>query len=135
MTEGSPVSAAAIGPAACTDVIDQGLLTIDAANALLRGYRTTLTPYCPFVIISPRINAEKLRRERPFLFLAIITAALYDNMPLQRKLEMEVKKTISECMIGGGKITFEVLQGLLVHIAWYGSISLNLSRFRLLLTK
>jgi hypothetical protein len=44
-------------------------------------------------------------------------------MPLQRKLEIEVKKAISECMIGSGQISFEVLQGLLVHIAWYGTIS------------
>ncbi|KAJ5288147.1 hypothetical protein N7478_003833 [Penicillium angulare] len=118
MTDGSTVSVAVIGPAAYIDVIDQGLLSIDAANALLRAYRTTLAPYCPFVIIPPQIDAEKLRREKPFLFLTIIMAALYNNMPLQRKLEKEVKKAISERMMGGGKITFEVLQGLLVHIAW-----------------
>ncbi|KAJ6032634.1 hypothetical protein N7540_003366 [Penicillium herquei] len=118
ITDGSPASVAGIVPAACADVIEQELLTLDAANSLLRGYRATLALYCPFVMIPPQVNAEKLRREKPFLFLAIITAALYDNMPLQRKLETEVKKAISECMIGGGKISFEVLQGLLVHIAW-----------------
>ncbi|KAJ5814180.1 uncharacterized protein N7503_000930 [Penicillium pulvis] len=118
VTDESSASFAASGPAACTDVIDQGLLTIDAANVLLKGYRTTLAPYCPFVIIQPQVNAEQLRREKPFLFLVTITAALYSNMPLQRKLEMEVKKKISDCMIGGGKISFEVLQALLVHIAW-----------------
>ncbi|KAJ5556363.1 hypothetical protein N7494_000278 [Penicillium frequentans] len=118
VTDESSASVAAIGPAACTDVIDQGILTIDAANVLLKGYRTTLAPYCPFVIIPPQVNAEQLRREKPFLFLVTITAALYSNMPLQRKLEMEVKKKISDCMIGGAQISFEVLQGLLVHIAW-----------------
>jgi hypothetical protein len=64
------------------------------------------------------MTADHLRREKPFLFLAIITAALYDNMPMQRKLELEVKKAISERMIWGGSISFEVLQGILVHIAW-----------------
>ncbi|KAJ5628484.1 hypothetical protein N7490_010712 [Penicillium lividum] len=118
MTDRSPVSVAAIAPAACTDVINQGLLTIDAANALLKVYQTTLSIYCPFVIIPPQVNAEQLRREKPLLFLAIINAALYENMSLQRKLEMELKKAISECMIGSGKISFEALQGLLVHIAW-----------------
>ncbi|KAJ5655360.1 hypothetical protein N7507_007310 [Penicillium longicatenatum] len=96
MTDGSPASAVAIAPAACADVIDRGLLTMDAAN----------------------VNAETLRREKPFLFLAIVTSALYENTPLQRKFEMEVKKAISECMIGGGQISFGVLQGLLVLIAW-----------------
>lgn len=122
MTDESSASVAAIGPAACTDVIDQGLLTIDAANVLLKEYRTTLAPYCPFVIVPPQVNAEQLRREKPVLFLVTITAALYSNMPLQRKLEMEVKKKISDCMIGGAQISFEVLQGLLVHIAWYATI-------------
>ncbi|KAJ5752226.1 RTA1-domain-containing protein [Penicillium odoratum] len=116
--DGSPVSVATIAPAACTDVIDQGLLTIDAANVLLKVYQTTLTHYCPFVIIPPQVNAQQLRREKPLLFLAIINAALYENLFLQRKLEMESKKAISECIIGSGKISFEVLQGLLVHIAW-----------------
>ncbi|KAJ6002603.1 hypothetical protein N7451_005150 [Penicillium sp. IBT 35674x] len=118
VTDESSASFAALGPAACADVIDQGLLTIDAANVLLTVYRNTLAPYCPFVIIPSHVNAEQLRREKPFLFLVAITAALYDNMPLQRKLEMEVKKAISEYMIGGRQISFEILQGLLVHIAW-----------------
>lgn len=122
MTDESSAGIAAIGSAACIDVIDQGLLTIDAAKVLLKGYRNTLAPYCPFVIIPPQVDAEQLRREKPFLFLVTITAALYGNMPLQRKLEMEVKKTISDRMIGGGQISFEVLQGLLVHLAWYETI-------------
>ena len=102
------------------DVIHKGLLTIDAANLLLNEFRATLMPHCPFVVISPQISAEGLRRDKPFLFLAILTAALYDNMPLQRTLEKEVKKMISDCMIFDGPVSFEILQGLLVHLAWYG---------------
>ncbi|KAJ5148027.1 hypothetical protein N7526_001379, partial [Penicillium atrosanguineum] len=116
-TEGSLVNAASAS-APRKDIIDQGLLTIDAANALLSEYRSTLASYCPFVIIAPQVTAGQLRREKPFLLLAIITAALYDNMPLQRKLEREVKNAISESMIWGGPVTFEILQGILVHIAW-----------------
>ncbi|OOG00510.1 hypothetical protein ASPCADRAFT_125531 [Aspergillus carbonarius ITEM 5010] len=100
------------------DVIHKGLLTIDAANLLLNEFRATLMPHCPFVVISPQISAEGLRRDKPFLFLAILTAALYDNMPLQRTLEKEVKKMISDCMIFDGPVSFEILQGLLVHLAW-----------------
>lgn len=70
-------------------------------------------------MLPPQMTAEKLRREKPFLFLAILTATLCDNMPLQRKLETEVKKATSECLIFDGPVSFEVLQGILVHIAWY----------------
>ncbi|GLB04780.1 hypothetical protein AtubIFM57258_010799 [Aspergillus tubingensis] len=100
------------------DAIDKGLLTVDAANMLLNEFRATLMPHSPFVVIPPQISAESLRRDKPFLFLTILTATLYDNMPLQRMLEKEVKKKVSDCMIFDGPVSFEVLQGLLVHIAW-----------------
>ncbi|GCB23052.1 transcriptional regulator WAR1 [Aspergillus awamori] len=100
------------------DAIDKGLLTVEAANMLLNEFRTTLMPHCPFVVVPPQTSAESLRKDKPFLFLTILTATLYDNMPLQRMLEKEVKKKVSDCMIYDGPISFEVLQGLLVHIAW-----------------
>ncbi|KAL4971317.1 hypothetical protein BDW66DRAFT_165454 [Aspergillus desertorum] len=100
------------------DVIDSGLLTLEAASLLLQDYRRTLMPYCPFVILPAHATASTLRRDKPFLFLAILTAALYDNMPLQRTLELEVKRAISSCMIFDGPISFDMLQGLLVHLAW-----------------
>ncbi|OQE01924.1 hypothetical protein PENSOL_c003G10580 [Penicillium solitum] len=99
------------------DVIDQGLLSIGAANMLLNEFRATLMPHCPFVIISAQTTAETLRRDKPFLLLTILTAALHDNMPLQRKLEKQVKKVISDCMIFDSPVSFEILQGLLVHLA------------------
>lgn len=85
---------------------------------LIQEFRATLMPYCPFVVISPQATAEALRRDKPFLFLTILTAALHDNMPLQRTLEKQVKKAISDCMIFDGPVSFEILQGLLVHLAW-----------------
>ncbi|KAF4233514.1 hypothetical protein CNMCM8980_010237 [Aspergillus fumigatiaffinis] len=112
--EKSPASV----PTQPDDVIGKGHLTIDAANRLLHEYRTTLMPYCPFVIIPPQATATALRKEKPFLFLTILTAALYDNMPLQRTLELEVKRAISHSMIFDGPATFEMLQGILVHLAW-----------------
>ncbi|PYH70659.1 fungal specific transcription factor domain-containing protein [Aspergillus vadensis CBS 113365] len=113
-TDESPASTASQSK----DAIDKGLLTVDAANMLLNEFRATLMPHCPFVVIPPQTSAESLRRDKPFLFLTILTATLYDNMPLQRMLEKEVKKKVSDCMIFDGPVSFEVLQGLLVHIAW-----------------
>ncbi|KAJ6189853.1 hypothetical protein N7519_004761 [Penicillium mononematosum] len=117
-TNGDTAEVTSSTSAQAKDVIDQGLLTIDAANMLLNEFRTTLMPHCPFVIISPQMTAETLRRDKPFLLLTILTAALHDNMPLQRRLEKQVKKVISDCMIFDGTVSFEILQGLLVHLAW-----------------
>lgn len=42
----------------------------------------------------------------------------YENMPLQRALGAEVKKVVASRMVIGGEISFELLQGLLVFLAW-----------------
>jgi hypothetical protein len=52
------------------------------------------------------------------VFLTVLTAALYDNMPLQRVLEEQVKSAISDRVVFKGEISFDLLQGLLIHIAW-----------------
>ncbi|KAI9837897.1 MAG: hypothetical protein M1837_002687 [Sclerophora amabilis] len=100
------------------DVVDAGFLTLEAANALLENFKTTMTPHFPFVLIAPHMTAEKLRWEKPFLFLTILAAASYENMQLQSSLGKEVKQAISTRMIFGGEMSFELLQGLLVHLAW-----------------
>lgn len=115
------------------DVIDKGLLSMEAATLLFDEFRANLAPHCPFVVIPPHLTPEALRREKPFLFFAILTAALYDNMPMQRIFESEIKKAISHRMIFDGTITFEVLQGLLIYITWYTTIHAGL--LRKLLTK
>lgn len=95
---------------------------MEAASLLFDDFRSTLAPYCPFLVIPSHLTSGVMRREKPFLFLAILTAALYDNMPMQRIFESELKKSISYRMVFDGAISFEVLQGLLVHITWYKSV-------------
>jgi hypothetical protein len=70
------------------------------------------------VIIPPDVSVHHLRQNKPFLFLAILAAASYENMPLQRSLGAEVKKAVSARMILNGEVSFDMLQGLLVYLAW-----------------
>ncbi|GFF34577.1 hypothetical protein IFM51744_02495 [Aspergillus udagawae] len=100
------------------DVVDQGILSMEAANALIDAYKATMMPNLPFVILPSDLSTEEIRRTRPVVFLTVLTAALYDNMPLQRVLEEQVKSTISDRMVFKGEISFDLLQGLLIHIAW-----------------
>lgn len=92
---------------------------MEAANALVESFKKTMMSHLPFVVFPDGMTGEKLRREKPFVFLTTLTAALYDNMPMQRTLSEIVKKIISHRMIFGGEISFELLQGLLIYIAWY----------------
>lgn len=73
----------------------------------------------PFVIISPSVTAQELREERPFLFLTVLAAASYENMPLQRRLGKEVKQAVSNRVIIGGEASLEIIQGILIYLAWY----------------
>lgn len=79
-----------------------------------------MTPHFPFAYIQPQQYAEEVRQQRPFLFLAILAAASYDNMPLQKALGKEVKQTISTRMVINGEMSLDLLQELLIHLAWYG---------------
>ncbi|CAI7678987.1 unnamed protein product [Penicillium pancosmium] len=100
------------------DVIDRGYLTTETAQTYLIVFQTVMTPHFPFVIIPPDVSVHHLRQDKPFLFLAILAASSYENMPLQRSLGAEVKKAVSARMILNGEVSFDMLQGLLVYLAW-----------------
>ncbi|KAF2239289.1 hypothetical protein EV356DRAFT_563383 [Viridothelium virens] len=101
------------------DVVDRGFITPTRAELLLEKYRTVKMPSFPFVIIPAGKTATDLRRESPFLFLAIMTVCLEDDIPLQGKIVDEIRSEISKRMILGDKRNLELLQGLLVHLGWY----------------
>ncbi|KAH8703487.1 hypothetical protein BGW36DRAFT_369406 [Talaromyces proteolyticus] len=100
------------------DVIDHGFLSMDMAESLVHTFKNDMLSHFPFVIIPPLVSAADLRREKPFLFLAILVSASFLDVALQRALDAEVKKAVASHMIINGKISFDLLQGLMVYIAW-----------------
>lgn len=101
------------------DVVDAGLLSIADADDILKIYKEFMTPHFPFVVVQPHVTAEALRKEKPFLFLAILGAASYQDMPLQRSLGEEIKHVIATKVLYEGEVSMDLVQGLLVHLAWY----------------
>jgi hypothetical protein len=101
------------------DVIDRGIISISKADILLEKFKTTKMVQFPFVIIPPTMRASYLRRQCPFLFLTVIAASSDDEISLQRTLGLEVKQNISRRMVFGNEIDLELLQGLLIHVAFY----------------
>ena len=100
------------------DVVDRGFLSMEAAEKYLEAFRTIMTPQFPFVVVRPQVSAQQLRRDRSFLFLAILASASYEDMPLQRRLGVEVKRVVASRMVLNGDVSFDLLQGLLVFLAW-----------------
>ncbi|KAL2855589.1 hypothetical protein BJX68DRAFT_263947 [Aspergillus pseudodeflectus] len=93
-------------------------ITLQLAEELLERYRKHKMPQFPFVIIPETTDLATLRQESPFLLLCILTACLEDNPPLQDSLELIVRKEIASRVIVGIERNMDLLQGLLVHIAW-----------------
>ena len=105
------------------DVIEEGLLTMEQGNNLLSVYKSRLTAHFPFVVIPPQMSAEILKKEKPFLFLSVLASSSFHDMPLQRRLGDIVMKTINQRIIKDNTTSFELLQGILVFLAWYLSYS------------
>lgn len=73
----------------------------------------------PFVILPEGMDASGLRQKSPFLLLCILTACLEHDVVLQDKLEREIREIIGTHLIVEMRRNMDLLQGLLVHIAWY----------------
>ncbi|GME25998.1 hypothetical protein GTA08_BOTSDO08363 [Neofusicoccum parvum] len=104
-------------PDAC-DVVDAGAVTFQAAEYYVELYKSTLTPHFPFVVLPQDTSAQQLRREKPLLFLAVLASAAYGDVAVQRDLAMRMRNVIAEYLAGRGSMSFELLQALLVHLAW-----------------
>jgi hypothetical protein len=101
------------------DIVDRGLLTLDCARTLFDTFRCSYMNYFPFVILPPDTTVESLRRVKPFLFLSILAVAVLGNSHLQRLLGKEMQKQIAVRIVMRNEKTLDILQGLLVHLAYY----------------
>ena len=100
------------------DVIDRGIVSYSDATKMLGSFRQTLMPYFPFVIIAPQTTLDQLRAEKPFLLLAIIKVSMYRDTAAQRILEEIFQSAVAKRMIFSHAPSMDVLQGLLVALAW-----------------
>ncbi|KAL9110834.1 MAG: hypothetical protein Q9227_004634 [Pyrenula ochraceoflavens] len=99
------------------DVIDQGLLTAEAAYAAFYRYPRRAEDL-PFIVFPAGIKAEEVRRERPLLFLAVLAAA--DNLPvkLSKAVARETNRLIGMQTVVEGRANLELLQAILVNVAF-----------------
>jgi hypothetical protein len=81
-----------------------------------------MIPMFPFVPMPSYTSAEELRRERPFLYLNISMIAS-PNPARQQELSNTIKKYLADRIIMRGERSLDLLQGLLVHLTWFISVS------------
>jgi hypothetical protein len=100
------------------DVISKGVIDFNQAEQAIGFYKTKAANF-PFVLIPPNMSLDSLRRERPFLLLCILTYTAALNAKLQSQLDLEVRETLSRKVVVNGETSLDLLQGILVYLAWY----------------
>ncbi|KAH6715454.1 hypothetical protein DL95DRAFT_460915 [Leptodontidium sp. 2 PMI_412] len=100
------------------DAISKGFISLSQAEDALRVYRSKQKAF-PFVVLPPNISLDSLRRQRPFLFLAVICCATEHNYKLQQHIELELRENLSRRILVNGEKSLDLLQGILVYLTWY----------------
>jgi RalA-binding protein 1 len=109
--EGSPAANSlqwqTAGRGSRTDIIDRGLLSMERAVELFQRYKDHMSKHLPAVVFPPSMTIMDLRREKPYLFLAVMAAASSETHGLQRVLQRELMEL------------FALIQALHVAVIWY----------------
>ena len=84
---------------------------------LMDTYRT-MADYFPFVTLPKDLSCRDMLQQRPMLMFAVLTVASYDSVLLQLTLSREFRKIVTVKVMNGEK-SLDLLQGLLVFIAWH----------------
>lgn len=72
----------------------------------------------PFVVIPDILDAWELAHTKPFLMQVIATIAYFHDLPKQQAMVKDLMRQISEKLIMRNEKSLEVLQGILILVAW-----------------
>lgn len=92
-------------------------VSLEEARILLREFETFST-WFPFVQIKQDIAIPTLSKTSPFLLLAILTTMTRSNPDLYHQLDHEFRRVLNQKLVVEGKKSLDMLQGLLVYLAW-----------------
>ncbi|PKS06510.1 hypothetical protein jhhlp_007258 [Lomentospora prolificans] len=102
-----------------TDVVERGVMTGEIADELFARYNEDMVPHLPGVVFPPTERAADLRKEKPLLFLAVMSAAAAAYPHMQRELIEELMEIFGRKIICNGEKSLEIVQALLVSVMWY----------------
>ena len=97
----------------------RGMITLEKGQECLDFFRIRMAPHFPFVMISESITMQGLVQDKPALCVAILAASCHDDRKLQRELGKLFNEIVVVRMIKGPFASLDMLQGLLIHLAWY----------------
>ena len=102
------------------DVIDRGIIDVETATKAFSCYTESFAPLLPFVVFPEGTTMADVRREKPILFLAIVSVAITACRPaLQMPLVNELHRVFADRIIIHGGKSLELVQALMVATMWY----------------
>ena len=97
--------------------ITKDLMDLNEANRIIHNFQD-MKIFFPFVVIPDNATAKTMAQNSPFLLLAILVVASSHASDLHRKLDAEFCKLLGLKVVTNGEKNLDLLQGLLVYIAW-----------------
>jgi hypothetical protein len=90
------------------------------AESILADFKIKYLPNFPFVAFeNPDISAYQLFQQRPFMFRAVLLVASPASVERKQKIQKLVMGYLAEHLLVEEERSLDLLQGLLVCIAWY----------------
>jgi hypothetical protein len=80
-----------------------------------------MSPNMPAVVFPPTTTAAKLSKEKPILYVCLLSAASFSMLPSEkcRELAREAVRAIAECVVVNGAKSLELIQAMQVMMLWY----------------
>jgi hypothetical protein len=97
-------------------------LDMSALDQLLQQYRLT-QHYFPFVFIRAGWTAASMLKDHGCLLLAAATTATVHCRRVQSALARTFRDHVAARMLHTDEQSLDLLQGMLVYLAWYGTLS------------
>ena len=121
MTTGQNISDSVLKSDPIGSATDRSLLAEpndQEAELLLLEFKTNMTEQFPFVVIAPDNTSRSLRDEKPLLWKAIMVAASHEKSNRQLALGSKLMEDLTTRLLLGVERSLDLLQALLVFIAW-----------------
>lgn len=89
------------------------------AEILVDRFRRLMAHTFPFVILPQNARASQLSIDKPLLLHSIVTVTYFHDFPRQQMMLKHLMRDISERVIINNEKSIDILQGILVLVAWY----------------
>ncbi|KAH6854889.1 hypothetical protein B0I37DRAFT_42122 [Chaetomium sp. MPI-CAGE-AT-0009] len=100
----------------------QPQFNLDSAGKLLDTFREVMMSHFHCVVLKADETVASMAKDRPFVLLAVLAAASGSSTLQGHSLyDEEFRKILGLKFVAGGERTIELLQGLVIYIAWYPS--------------